>query len=293
MMVAPEAVIAEQSTKGKTLRCGYSKNVLTANEIADAKLAMTIWSNDMARDMDITSEFFDTPAEMLTQVKAGKLDMVILTGLDYLREPAARLLEPAIMGVQSQQSVMPELLLIVNKSASVKALKQLGKSKILLYGGVGGEKVTSLWLDTLLLQEGLPVGVEFCGLNKVDNVAKAVLPVFFRKAAAAVVPRHAYENMVELNPQLGKDLLVLKTSPPLLIMGSFFRRDYDEAGKKNVLEVARTKRGTPTGRQMLTLFKVIDLTVLSDRDADSLRALVKEHELLSSKRKNTGYPDKP
>ncbi|HOX23139.1 MAG TPA: PhnD/SsuA/transferrin family substrate-binding protein, partial [Elusimicrobiales bacterium] len=240
----------------------------------------TLWSREMGQNMEVTTEFFDNVSQVMEKVKANKLDMVIITGLEYLTHPDGRLLEPGMVGVASKASPLTELLLVVHKSAKVESLSQLRGGKFLFYAGVGGEGLGQLWLDTLLLRERLPVISQFCKFSRVDNVSKAVLPVFFRQAAAALVPKQSYDSMVELNPQVGRELVVFKNSPQLLATSTYFRKDYKPELKQEILDLAMRKRSAPAGRQIMTLFRVSDIVPLVEKDADSLRALIAEHKRL-------------
>ena len=58
-------------------------------------------------------------------------------------------------------------------------------------------------------------------MKLVDHASQAVLPVFFRQADACLMPRWSYDTMVELNPQV-KDQAIILALSPLLARGALF-----------------------------------------------------------------------
>ena len=86
---------------------------------------------------------------------------------------------------------------------------------------------------------------------------------------------------VELNPQLGKELTILATSPPLpgnaLVV---FRPGLDPGLQARVLKACLTIHQHPTGKQILTLTKLGQMVPCKDKDLQNLKALMVERNKL-------------
>jgi len=103
------------------------------------------------------------------------------------------------------------------------------------------------------------------------------LPVFFKQADAAVVERHAFKTMVELNPQLNEQLTVLAHSQPLVHSISCLWRNADKQVKKAIVDMSYKLRESANGRQVLTLFQIDRVVAFKPAHFEALVALVKEH----------------
>ena len=112
------------------------------------------------------------------------------------------------------------------------------------------------WLNSVLLEKGLQPTAEFMGLvSQKSKLSSVVLPVFFRQSDACMVTRTGFDTMNELNPQIGKTLKVLATSPKVVPILLCFRADYAPAFKDKILRGLRDLHLSPAGQQVLTVFR--------------------------------------
>jgi hypothetical protein len=133
------------------------------------------------------------------------------------------------------------------------------------------------WLDVLLIRERLPeLHRHFGKVTHRNKLSSAVLPVFFGAADACVVTRRGFETMVELNPQLGKRLKVLATSPRLVGSLFCFNADFASELKERVLRALAELHESPAGHQILTIFQTDALQEYPDYDFSAERALLRE-----------------
>ncbi|HOX22943.1 MAG TPA: PhnD/SsuA/transferrin family substrate-binding protein, partial [Elusimicrobiales bacterium] len=181
-----------------------------------------------------------------------------------------------------------KLLLLANRTDNAASLSQLRGAKLFFPQGSGGEDISFLWLDTQLLREGLPLSAEFFKVVKVEDVSKAVLPVFFKRGGVALVTQRAYDNMVELNPQIGQELTVLRTSPELLFTLSLFRKGYEPSWRREVEETIIKKHLSPEGAQVLMLFRTSKIIPFKEEYIASMRELLAEYQRLKTRRAGKG-----
>jgi phosphonate transport system substrate-binding protein len=142
-----------------------------------------------------------------------------------------------------------------------------------------------VWVETLLMKEtGIKVAKGFFATVKVTRKpSQTVLSVFFRHSDACVVTRNAFNTMVELNPQLGKDLLPIAVSQPLVTAIGCVRKDYYEDHYPVLRENLELLHQDPQGRQILTLFRKGMLIPYEESHVASVVALLREHTELRLK----------
>ena len=107
-----------------------------------------------------------------------------------------------------------------------------------------------------------------------------VLLIFFKKADVCLVGYNAFKTMVELNPQIGKELKILQMSPPLIKGITCIRKSFYKWAKPDVIHVLSSLPETAAGRQVLTLFGQSRVVPFKEKDILSIQELVKRHEKL-------------
>jgi ABC-type phosphate/phosphonate transport system substrate-binding protein len=133
------------------------------------------------------------------------------------------------------------------------------------------------WLDTLLLRQGLKPAAQLADrIKRPGKLAQVVLPVFFRQVDACVVARSGFNAMVDLNPQVGRQLKIIAASPAVVPTVLCFRADFNASYKKALLEGLRTLNATPAGQQVLTIFHIARI------DQQPVAALDSALELLTN-----------
>ncbi|TFH29530.1 MAG: hypothetical protein E4G97_07095, partial [Deltaproteobacteria bacterium] len=143
----------------------------------------------------------------------------------------------------------------------------------------GSGSIATLWLDTLLAKQRLPsIDRFFESLKEEVKPQQVILPVFFQQADACLVGRTSFLTAVEMNPQIGKDLVVLETSPVFPIAVLCSRATMTKFQKEEFLRLSFRMTKSPTCRQILTLFKVDKIMRVPPTALDGLAALVRESE---------------
>ncbi len=237
---------------------GFSSSTFGEVNENDALAAVKIWSKVLAADerlpLDPQSRVFSTTSEIATALRAKDLDAINLATDEYLilREQLAS--DHCILGIQSQ-GVTDEYVLLVRSDGPIAGLRDLrGRSLALLEGP--RMRLAKIWLETCFLEAKLGRTDGFCGrVTAFNKLTRVVLPVFFRQTDACVVTRRGFETMVELNPQVGRELRVLIVSPPVVPSLLAFRADYTSPVLERVLALLKGWHTTVAGRQILTIFQ--------------------------------------
>lgn len=268
------------------IKLGYLTSMLSDVDRKDAHVALKVWTENLSKDEGIHfqtySEIFDSLEDMEKALLEKKIDMVSFSALDYLRIRKKIPVEPEIASAWSDSPFAVEMLL-VRADSGISSIEQLkGKSLIIEKLATGG--LPQIWLDVQLMKRGFPLHQKFMDPVKyVDKANAAVTPVFFKQATACVVRETGFQTMVEMNPQIGKQLKVIDQSPPCLRAFACYRPGYNRDDRVTLNKSAVKLHKTEKGRQILTLFKTEKIIPYDPSFLHSTEALVAEYEALKAK----------
>jgi len=99
---------------------------------------------------------------------------------------------------------------------------------------------------------------------------------------ACVVTRCGFQTMVELNPQVGRQLKTLVSSPAVVPIAFLFRADYSSPVKDQILAEIEKVHSTAASQQVLTLFQGEALEVCPVSSLDTALDLLAAHAQLSA-----------
>ena len=263
-----------------TLRIGFSADMFPEVSRKDAEIALLSWTKEIMRlassPMAVKSVVHETGDDVAEAVLRRELDVVGLTTPDYLRWKDRLQAIPRLVGDRGQ-GPEEEYLLLVRQGGSIGQLRHLAGKRLLAPVGAPG-LLSQEWLDVLLARQGLPETAKFfTEVRSISRPSQAALPVFFRQADAGIVTGAAFATLQELNPQIGKDLVVLARSPKLLSSLMLFDKEASEAKRTLVTDSALRLAETVTGKQVLLLFKISRVVPFGVSQLENVVALMHEH----------------
>ena len=133
--------------------------------------------------------------------------------------------------------------------------------------------VADTWLSTILDEGHLGPSEQFFGSVITDTkVSRVVLPVFFGQADACLTSKRGFDTMCELNPQVGKDLATIASSPAMVLCFHAFRKNFRGVSREKFSGVFFNLRTSAAGRQLAMLFQFDDLTL---RDGSCLASALR------------------
>jgi len=224
--------------KGRpNLVIGYDMKILSDADIKDVKAATELWMKQVAEKNGLTADIsiYSDSASMLKDFKDGRLDMATATTLDYLTIAEDQDTELAYTGIYANEKPTKKYLLIVRSDAGFVGVNDLTRKKIAV---TKTDDIALLFLNTHLLRNKLPEATGFfSSIIKKRKSSQAVLSVFFRQADACIANDEAFAIMSELNPQVGRQLKVIASSPEIVLTVSFFRKDYSKKKQKRSCEM--------------------------------------------------------
>jgi phosphonate transport system substrate-binding protein len=270
----------------------FSKSTFLNVSKDQAQSIAALWTNIVAGKWGSTSNtrICSTLAEIETDIRSKKIDLVVLLSAEYLELREKVPLEPLFIPTKGK-NLYDRLVLVVRKDSGSRSLTDL-KGKTLLQQTDLSSDRRSLWLDTLLMRQGVRNPARFfSSAQKMTKPSTSIFAVFFRKADACIVTRRSLRVMAELNPQLSRDLLVLEESPPWPTSIIAVRKGLPVQHRETIQEVLGTLEQSTQGKQLLTLFRMDSLVSFRPEYLTQMEGLFRENRDLKlhlAKRSRSG-----
>ncbi len=211
--------------------------------------------------------------QLAEDVAAGQVDVVIVSAVDYLQQNMSTFLRPVAIPVRESQPG-ERLVLKIRKGSGIKSLADLKGKSINLDSGKN-QPLHALWLDQQLAAEGLPPAREFLsGTVPLQETQRAILPLFYGHAEAAVLTEPLYEAAVDRNAQLAERLVTLKESEPMTGCLLCVHKDFDKLSASALTSVATHLGTTKAGIFLLQLLKTSHFAPFKEEHLDSTKRLL-------------------
>jgi phosphonate transport system substrate-binding protein len=272
----------------------------TGEGVIPLNMAMTSASLGHVRDVDAIAAFKTYATEFAKARNLRvKVEVTVFERIEDLRHAAVR--EQAdILGLLTHEyleleAILPydlmyapqksgkateTYVLLVHADSGLHTIEQLeGTDLVVLTGTQMGMART--WLDTQLMESGQAEGASF--FRNVRNERKpsqAVLPVFFRTADASLVTESAYQTIVEMNPQVGRDLRVLAFSPSVIPFVACFRSSFTGYNREETEKAYLEAHLDAQGQQILMLFRFDGVVPCTSEDLTTARRIMRTYERL-------------
>lgn len=270
---------------GKTdLVLAYSLQGLADVDARDATAALRIYTAELARSVGYTADcyVYDDLETVIAEMQRGKVDLLGLSSMDYLRIKARADLELALGYVKGGKKSL-KYLLLTHQNRGYANLGDLKNRKLLM---AKEDDTARVYLQTLLFRQKFGESrAFFSSVEEKSKTSQVVLPVFFGQADACITTDVAFRTMVEMNPQLGRDLKIMASSPELIPFITVFRKTLANDVKETTLTVGKSLRSTVRGRQVLMLFKIENFVQVAESDLESIKSLMGEYHQLRSGKK--------
>lgn len=265
---------------------GYLSEGTDTLDYKDGRIAFEMWVNDIAEkeNIHIDVEIYDDHRKILDDFTNSLRHWLIsLNPLFYLQEHQAYDKKAYdIWASQYGHDRLEKMVLIVRKGSGISTLADIKGKKVM---SQKDDLLGRVFLDKELLTAQYHPSEGFIdSMSMTDKESTAILKTYFGKVDACIVKKYAFEVAREMNPALGRELKILVESPrlfmPLLILTHIsVGDDLNQAFARNVADLENTVKG----RNILTLFKMKRLIILSDTELQAMREYY--HEYLDLKRR--------
>ena len=289
LLVVILATIYSDSAQGdddepNTIRDGFSASIFVDVDRNDAQAVTNLWCNVISRKKGWNSEtkIYDKLSDLENDLKSNKIDLVAMLSNEFVELNKRGLMEPLYV-TSSKRGLYESLVLLVRRDSGIRSIGDLRK-KVFIQSRGRFAALHKAWLETLLINDGIPeVKGFFSSFKEATKPSQAVIPVFFRQADACITTRNLFELLAELNPQLNKEIMVLKESSPIA-SGVIAVSKKLSIQKRNVLhEFLENSHQDPQGKQLLTMFRMDRLVPFRPEYLASIEAFLKEYNELRTR----------
>jgi phosphonate transport system substrate-binding protein len=276
------------------IRFGFSRQIFGAVNENDGRAALKAHALALGRadaiPMGANFPVFDNPKQMEQALRTGAVDLLALRTDEFLELTPELIGGPLIAAVIRGRSD-DEYVLLVRHDGGLGGIAALKGRQIVVLQSPR-TPLALHWLDVLTMREGLGPAAQVVGrITQVPKSSRAVLPVFFKQADAALVSRSGFEMMGELNPQIKSQIKVLAFSRPMVPVVMCFRSGVPQTSIDRVVTATLKMHTTVSGQQVMTIFQFDRLDALPRSCLDSARELLAEHaRLLSLHQKRVPAP---
>lgn len=270
-------------------RIGFTHEAFGEVNENDAIAAMRAWTRAFVEERKIPAtlepSIYNEISDMRAALTEKSVEMLNMTTTEF-SQLRSFLAEDIVIYGMTSGSIHEEYVLLANRDSSLKTLGDLQDRTLGMLSSVRAS-LAMTWVDTILLREGLAPAQDF--FSRIDRDLKTdnlLIPLFFGKLDACVITRRGFDIMVELNPQTGKQLEVLSSSPPLVPGVLSLRKGWDPPVRETMVDEIRFWDQSPAGQQSLALFQIDGLEARSVKELETSLELIDEHRALLS-----GPPD--
>jgi hypothetical protein len=266
---------------GETITVGFTSAMISEMNRNDAAASIKVIAEMIIKKRAIQAtpqaEIYDDLGSLRQSLKTGKANIVSLRVDEFLEMDGDKTLEPAFVGIRDGNWA-EEYLLLIHAQNSIRNLPGLRTKSLILYEG-RRTGLARIWLDSLLRESNLPEASQFFGeIKESTKLSKTVLPVFFKQEDVCLVTRSGFKTMATLNPQVGKQLVVIKESPFILPSLICIRRNMDTALKAKVIAALGELHNDSAGQQALTLFSLDQLIPCTKEHIQTAINIMERHQ---------------
>ncbi|WP_225919482.1 phosphate/phosphite/phosphonate ABC transporter substrate-binding protein [Actomonas aquatica] len=239
-------------------RVGFSASLFEVINAQDARAAVKSWSYAITAENDLSiqpdAEIIADLTTLTTALQSGTLEAAGLTTDDFFALREAVELSHLFV-TQTAGQTHEEYVILVRRDQGITSLAELQDHDLLVHQSP--RLCLALpWLDRTLHDQDLPSAPSFFDhLIPHPKLTQVVLPVFFGRATACLLTRRDFETMAELNPQLGRQLVAVASSPPYIPAVMALRADFNSPELPGILAALRTLHQSPSGQQVLLIFQ--------------------------------------
>jgi phosphonate transport system substrate-binding protein len=198
------------------------------------------------------AEDFD---DLLAVLMAKRVDAVVLRTTEFLSMPPSVLDNDFIYSNRRAHGECEQYVVIARDDPRHRDVSDQRGKRLIVWAN-DRASLALPWLETFLAERRLPPVAEFFGTrSSAEKISTTVLPVFFGQSDVCLVTRSGFEDMVELNPQVGKTLQILDTSPDVVPSFFCFRAGFDSPYRDNIEKAILSLHESTDGAQVLTTFQ--------------------------------------
>jgi len=268
------------------LHVAFTRSTFMSINEADAKAAFKVFAKRVGerRGYNVTPrvDVFDDVDTLAANMDVWKPGLVIIDTWDYLSLALSTNI-PIEFASLEQGSIHEPYYLLARSDGDVHSFSDIRGRHLLVLDNSNANNARH-WMCTELLALGAADPASFVRQMEIkEKVTQVILPVFFGQADACIVDRSGFDIMKEMNPQVGRELAIMATSPPLLDTVCLVSMQGWKAAseRQDLLDALAEINEDPAGQQILTLFRFDGMEPFKEEQLATVRSLRKRHDRLA------------
>lgn len=266
-------------------RFGFSSSILLNVGQNDARAAVRVWARAVAKErgvpVDPDPNVLGGEPDVDARLREATLEAVGITLPEYHSLVRRHALSDLFVPVQSGRS-NTSYLLLVHRQSGLRSLEDLRGKRAVFFENPR-TCLARPWLELLLRARRLDSADSFfASITPVRKVSGAVLPVFFRQSDVGLADQLGFDTLREMNPQVGRDLVPLVVSLPLVPVVFCLRSNFAAPSKPEILRALEDLHRSPAGQQVLTVFQFDSIRPVPTSFLDHSLDLLAHHSNLGT-----------
>ncbi len=245
----------------------------------DVEITFNVAANEILKvnGIELNIVIYPTTENLYSAFDKGEINGFFGTPIEFLAREDQ--LSKDLMGVvYKYEQIKQAFVVIARKEVGFSNLNDLKNKRLTL---ARYQDTEMIYLNTLLLKNHMPeIPVYFSDRFDVKNSNTAIMDVFFGKSDVTVVRESDFKTAVELNPQIGKQLIVVDKSVPYIYTVGAVSKKIPADQIARVFSIIKDFSNTAKGKSLLSIVQVNAVTSISMEDTQSLRDLLKEYNAL-------------
>jgi ABC-type phosphate/phosphonate transport system substrate-binding protein len=276
-------MIAQTPPVKSIIRFALSSSVIEGDVNPDDAMAATkTWVSTIGKGTGLWNNadgrVYKDAASIVAAISRGEADIAAMGTQEYLEVEASLQVVPTLTYIQGGR-VETEYLLLVRNDSGIKTVADL-RGKRVAVPKSGRNSLAPLWLDVLLYENKLGRKESFFKeVKQVQKPSQAILPVFFNQIDAGIVIRSAFQTAAELNPQIGRQIRTLSTSPQLVMAVVCLRSDLSVGQRERFIREALKLHEKTAGLQTFNIYKLDRLVVWDSSYFNNVRDFMRKYNL--------------
>lgn len=264
-------------------RIGISVKTLTDVNKADAEATVRAMADLIGEqtgiDLSVTSRIYDGLGRLQRDARSGELALMSLLVQDFIRLRDELGMQPVFVSARNN-TPYERFYLVVRKEHAEKGLEGLQGGRILVCASHRNE-LPHIWLDTIVseIRPGQTRSEYFREVQSTERPSQAVLPVFFKQQIdACIIQRSSYRTLTEMNPQIANETAVIAETGDMMMSVICLKSEEEMPEMAPIKERIALLHDSPTGQQLLNVFKVDRHIPFEEKFLNGTKALLDLHK---------------
>ncbi len=263
----------------------FLKNILQNVDINDAFVAIKVWVNELNKqqnlDVKMYPVLYENMDDLIHNFNKDNISNLVCTSIDYLKYKSKLPMIPILVDPGEDGNEI-QFLILTRKKDKIEKIDDLKGKKLIIQKETNLD-IIKMWLEVKLHENKLKEKDNFFQAIKTGGLAShTILSVFFGENDACIVTKSAFETMIEINPQVGKNLKILLASPYFIEGLSCYSKDFMKRKiKNNMVESITNIDKYPSGEQIYTLLRVKKLLSFKEEYLNTAKELLKKYNALN------------